>query len=83
MRRIFANLIVFLLLSMTHAQAADVQLVRMATTTSTENSGLFTVIQPVFARQLGIKVHVIAVGTGKALELGRPAEYPRSHRRAW
>lgn len=46
-------------------------LVRMATTTSTENSGLFNVIQPVFEQALGIKVHVVAVGTGKALELGR------------
>ena len=53
------------------AMAGDSSLVRMATTTSTENSGLFRVIQPVFERTLGIRVHVIAVGTGKALELGR------------
>ena len=45
--------------------------VRMATTTSTENSGLFDVIQPVFEQALDIRMHVIAVGTGKALELGR------------
>jgi len=71
MRRIIANLMGLFLLFVSQAQAEEVQLVRMATTTSTENSGLFTVIQPVFERQLGIKVHVIAVGTGKALELGR------------
>ena len=71
MRRIIANLIVLLLLPGAQLQAADEQLLRMATTTSTENSGLFAVIQPVFEKQLAIKVHVIAVGTGKALELGR------------
>jgi tungstate transport system substrate-binding protein len=46
-------------------------MVRMATTTSTENTGLFPVIQPAFEKALDIKVHVIAVGTGKVLELGR------------
>ncbi len=43
----------------------------MATTTSTENSGLFAVIKPVIEQKLEIRLHVIAVGTGKALELGR------------
>jgi tungstate transport system substrate-binding protein len=51
--------------------AGEPALVRMATTTSTDNSGLFNVIQPVFEKELDIRVHVIAVGTGKALELGR------------
>lgn len=71
MRRTFANLIVFLLLSMAQAQAEERQTVRMATTTSTDNSGLFTVIRPVLERALNIRVHLIVVGTGKALELGR------------
>jgi len=70
MKRIFANLICLLLVSPL-ALAEDQPLLRMATTTSTENSGLFKVIQPVFEQALDIKVHVIAVGTGKALELGR------------
>ena len=43
---------------------------RMATTTSTENSGLLSVLNPPFEEVSGIKVHVIAVGTGKALRLG-------------
>ena len=43
---------------------------RLATTTSTENSGLLKVLLPVFEARHGIKVHVIAVGTGKALKLG-------------
>jgi tungstate transport system substrate-binding protein len=71
MRRIIANLIVFSLLLAAHTLAVGGQVLRMATTTSTENSGLFAVIQPVFEKALDIKVHLIAVGTGKALELGR------------
>lgn len=43
---------------------------RLATTTSTADSGLLDVILPVFERQTGAKVEVIAVGTGQALELG-------------
>ena len=50
------------------AQARDI---RLSTTTSTENSGLLKVILPVFEKQYGVKVHVISVGTGKALELGK------------
>ncbi len=43
---------------------------RMATTTSTENSGLLAWLLPYFEQETGLKVHVIAVGTGKALRLG-------------
>jgi tungstate transport system substrate-binding protein len=43
---------------------------RMATTTSTENSGLLSVVNPVFEKQYGVRLDVIAVGTGKALKLG-------------
>lgn len=71
MPRYFANLLFLLLLIVPVASAEVRPVVRMATTTSTENSGLFKVIQPVFEKDLGISVHVIAVGTGKALELGR------------
>lgn len=42
----------------------------LATTTSTENSGLLAEILPVFEAETGIKVDVIAVGTGQALKLG-------------
>ena len=44
---------------------------RLSTTTSTENSGLLTYLLPVFEAKTGIKVNVISVGTGKALELGK------------
>lgn len=44
---------------------------RLATTTSLENSGLLGHLLPAFERQCGCRVRVIPVGTGKALELGR------------
>jgi tungstate transport system substrate-binding protein len=43
----------------------------MSTTTSTENSGLLKWLLPAFEAKTGVKVNVIAVGTGKALELGK------------
>ncbi len=46
------------------------QVLRMSTTTSTENSGLLAVLNPVFEQQNNIRLDVIAVGTGKALKLG-------------
>jgi len=44
---------------------------RLATTTSTDNTGLLDHVLPVFERRTGIEVDVIAVGTGKALALAR------------
>lgn len=43
----------------------------LASTTSTQNSGLFDAIIPTFTEATGIDVKVVAVGTGQALELGR------------
>lgn len=43
----------------------------VATTTSLEDSGLLEVLLPVFEKKYGLKVKVIAVGTGEALEMGR------------
>lgn len=42
----------------------------LATTTSTQDSGLLDVLVPMFQQQTGIEVKVIAVGTGAALEMG-------------
>ncbi len=44
--------------------------IRLATTTSTENSGLLKVILPLFEAKYGGKVRVVSVGTGTALKLG-------------
>ncbi len=43
----------------------------MATTTSTDNTGLLDYLAPEFARDTGITLKWVAVGTGKALKLGR------------
>src|SRR5512134_3330702 len=47
---------------------------RMSTTTSTENSGLLSVLLPPFEKMHGCKVDVVAVGTGKALKLGEAGD---------
>lgn len=51
-------------------RAQDARL-RLATTTSTDDTGLLRAILPDFERQFGCRVEVVAVGTGQALELGR------------
>ena len=43
----------------------------MASTTSTEQSGLFGHLLPVFKKASGIEVRVVALGTGQALDIGR------------
>ena len=43
----------------------------LATTTSTDNSGLLNYLLPIFTKTTGIAVDVVAVGTGKALALGQ------------
>ena len=43
----------------------------MASTTSTEQSGLFTTLLPEFKKATGIDVKVVAVGTGQAIDMGR------------
>jgi tungstate transport system substrate-binding protein len=50
--------------------SAGAQELILATTTSTQDSGLLDVILPIFEQQFNVKVDVIAVGTGQALKLG-------------
>jgi tungstate transport system substrate-binding protein len=52
------------------ASAADEKFITVASTTSTENSGLFTHLLPAFTGATGIEVRVVAVGTGQALAIG-------------
>lgn len=56
--------------SRVHAQA-QAPFIMVASTTSTEQSGLFRHLLPAFTRQTGIEVRVVAVGTGQALDTGR------------
>ncbi len=53
----------------TGARAAD-RFITVASTTSTQNSGLFEYLLPKFTAKTGIAVHVVAVGTGAALKIG-------------
>jgi tungstate transport system substrate-binding protein len=52
-----------------HAQAQE-KFITVASTTSTEQSGLFGHILPLFEEKTGIEVRVVAQGTGQALETG-------------
>ena len=47
------------------------QVIKLASTTSTENSGLFKFLLPKFEKETKIKVRVIAAGTGQAIRIGR------------
>ncbi len=68
MRRILMLAAIFLLAAT--AFAADAVHLRLATTTSTVDTGLLDAILPQFEHKTGLKVDVISVGTGKALKLG-------------
>lgn len=50
---------------------AQERTITIASTTSTEQSGLFGHILPIFTRETGINVRVVALGTGQALDVGR------------
>ena len=51
--------------------AARERFITVSSTTSTEQSGLFGHILPIFTRENGIAVRVVALGTGQALDVGR------------
>ena len=51
--------------------SAQEKFIVVASTTSTEQSGLFGHLLPAFEQDTGIKVRVVAVGTGQALDIGR------------
>ncbi len=54
----------------TVAQAQD-RFITVASTTSTEQSGLFKHLLPIFEKKTGVQVRVVALGTGQALDLAR------------
>ena len=63
-------LLVFFMLLPFSLQAQQ-RFITVASTTSTEQSGLFRHLLPVFRQKTGIEVRVVAVGTGQALDIGR------------
>ena len=51
--------------------AAQTEPIVMASTTSTEQSGLFAHLLPAFTQATGVQVKVVALGTGQAIDMGR------------
>ncbi|CAA7620726.1 ABC-type tungstate transport system, permease component [Candidatus Terasakiella magnetica] len=67
--RILLFIAAFLSLGLGRAEAEE-RFITLASTTSTEQSGLFSSLLPAFRKDSGIEVRVVAVGTGQALRLG-------------
>ncbi|TVR08433.1 MAG: sulfate transporter [Salinarimonadaceae bacterium] len=67
----FATTAFLALAAFTAQPAAGQEFITVASTTSTEQSGLFGHILPLFKEKTGIAVRVVAQGTGQALETGR------------
>jgi tungstate transport system substrate-binding protein len=72
-RRVFLSLSIALacLVACARPMVAADRFITVASTTSTENSGLFQYLLPLFQRDTGIEVRVVAVGTGQAIELAQ------------
>jgi tungstate transport system substrate-binding protein len=69
MRRIFLALVC--LMAAAASAAAQERFITVASTTSTEQSGLFGYLLPLFTHKTGISVRVVALGTGQALDVAR------------
>ena len=65
------SLIVLFLAFAAFPISAQERFITVASTTSTEQSGLFGYLLPIFEKKTGIQVRVVAVGTGQALDLAR------------
>lgn len=68
------QLTIILLLILTAVPSFAIEHLRLATTTSTENSGLLAELLPPFEQANDCRVDVIAVGTGKAIKLGQTGD---------
>lgn len=70
-KQMLSALLAFLLLAGSAAAADTDKYIIVASTTSTQNSGLLGYMLPVFEEKTGIDVRVVAVGTGAALDMAR------------
>ncbi len=70
MRNILLALVLLGSLGVAGAVCAETR-IKCASTTSTQNSGLIDYLLPMFEKKTGIKVDVVAVGTGAAIEIGK------------
>ena len=71
MKKIYLLLTAILTLLISVSAYAEDNRIICASTTSTQNSGLFDYLLPQFEKDSGIKVDVVAVGTGAAIEIGK------------
>ena len=65
------GLLVLVLFAVALCASAQEKFITVASTTSTEQSGLFGYLLPIYEKQTGVKVHVVALGTGQALDVAR------------
>jgi tungstate transport system substrate-binding protein len=72
MRRILFTCLALLLFAGT--ASAQEKSITVASTTSTEQSGLFGYLLPLYKKATGVEVKVVAVGTGQALKLGEKGD---------
>jgi tungstate transport system substrate-binding protein len=70
-RNLIITVIIALGLLAGSAGAAQDRYITVSSTTSTENSGLFKYLLPIFKKKTGIDVRVVAQGTGQALDMGK------------
>ena len=71
LRRVWPAALLGLCLALSQAVARAQTTLVMASTTSTEQSGLFGHLLPAFKAASGLEVKVVALGTGQALDMGR------------
>ncbi|MCK9380372.1 MAG: extracellular solute-binding protein [Sulfuritalea sp.] len=70
-RRLFCSALAAIGVLAATASHAEERFITVASTTSTEQSGLFGHLLPIFEKTSGIKVRVVAMGTGQALDMAR------------
>src|SRR4051812_34602745 len=71
MNSVLRRALLAILFTAAGAQAQQAPAITMASTTSTEQSGLFGHLLPAFRQATGIDVKVVAVGTGQAIDMAR------------
>jgi len=70
-RELFGVLLMALALSAASPASLAQDFITVASTTSTEQSGLFKHLLPIFQKKSGIEVRVVALGTGQSLDMGK------------
>lgn len=74
MKKILVSVLTLLLILSMLVGCTQTPPIILSTTTSTQDSGLLDYLLPIFTEETGIDVKTVAVGTGKALQMGRDGE---------